>query len=177
VDRGRHGCYRYHPLGFSLVAPRTQDLHGRQGGAEELLELAHGGSRSSMRSRPRLLLEPILVGHVEQPEVHRIGDARGRRVDVRFKSASNADLCGMVDTIRFRAECLDRLTCLMVEVPALSQCKGATCPWPADSRSSISCSLNGSSSRKSRWRPGCHCSRIPGPGISANYVRYAPKAR
>jgi DNA-binding NtrC family response regulator len=94
-----------------------------------LLELAHGGTLFLDEiEAASYALQSLLVGQVEQPEVRRVGDARGRRVDVRFISASNADLRSLAGTPQFRADLFDRLSYLAVEVPALVQYREAILP-------------------------------------------------
>jgi DNA-binding NtrC family response regulator len=94
-----------------------------------LLELAHGGTLFLDEiEAASYALQSLLVGQVEQPEVRRIGDARGRPVDVRFISASNADLGALVSASRFRADLLDRLSYLVIEVPTLAECPEAIIP-------------------------------------------------
>lgn len=94
-----------------------------------LLELAHGGTLFLDEiEAASYALQSLLVGQVEQPEVRRIGDARGRRVDVRFISASNADLRILAATGRFRADLFDRLSYVVIDVPALAQYRDAILP-------------------------------------------------
>jgi DNA-binding NtrC family response regulator len=94
-----------------------------------LLELAHGGTLFLDEIEAASYgLQAMLVGQVEQPELRRVGDARSRPVDVRFISASNADLEALVTTGRFRADLLDRLGYLVVDVPPLVQCREAILP-------------------------------------------------
>ncbi len=60
-----------------------------------------------------------LLRAVEYGEVTRIGSSRPIRVDVRIVGATNESLPGMVDSGRFRADLLDRLSFEVITLPPL----------------------------------------------------------
>lgn len=85
-------------------------------------ELAEGGS---------LFLDEIanvpqnqqakLLRVLETGEYERVGSSRSRKADVRFISATNADLTAEVAAGRFRQDLLFRLNTIQIHVPALSE--------------------------------------------------------
>ncbi len=85
-------------------------------------ELADGGT---------LLLDEIgtleprqqakLLRVLETGEVERVGASRGRRIDIRILSATNADLASEVATGRFREDLLFRLNTIEIRLPPLRE--------------------------------------------------------
>jgi DNA-binding NtrC family response regulator len=62
-----------------------------------------------------------LLRVIETGEFERLGSSRTRKVDVRFLSASNADLHGEVAAGRFRQDLLFRLNTIEIRVPPLRE--------------------------------------------------------
>ncbi|HEX4952424.1 MAG TPA: sigma-54 dependent transcriptional regulator [Thermoanaerobaculia bacterium] len=68
-----------------------------------------------------LALQARLLRVLEDGEVRRLGDTKGRKVDVRVIAATHRDLEAEVAAGRFRADLYFRLAHLPVEVPALRE--------------------------------------------------------
>src|SRR5918993_537946 len=85
-----------------------------------LIEHATGGTlfldEIGTMSKP---LQAKLLRALESGEVRRIGENEGRRVDVRFVAATNADLRSAVDAGEFRSDLFYRLNVHRVHLPAL----------------------------------------------------------
>ena len=95
---------------------------GAEGSRAGLIEHASGGT---------LFLDEIgtmaagvqakLLRALEAGEVRRIGENEGRRVDVRFVAATNADLQAAVDAGTFRNDLYYRLNVIPMHVPPLRE--------------------------------------------------------
>jgi DNA-binding NtrC family response regulator len=85
-------------------------------------ELADGGTLlldeiGTLASRQQAKLLRVL----ESGEVERVGASRGRRIDVRILSATNADLSAEVAAGRFREDLLFRLNTIEIRLPPLRE--------------------------------------------------------
>ncbi len=60
-----------------------------------------------------------LLRVLETGEIQRVGSSKVRKVDVRFISATNADLAGIVEDGRFREDLLYRLNTVEIQLPPL----------------------------------------------------------
>ena len=69
-------------------------------------------------------LQAKLLRAVEAGEVRRIGENEGRRVDVRFVAATNADLQAAVDSGAFRSDLFYRLNVHRIHLPPLRERRG-----------------------------------------------------
>jgi transcriptional regulator with PAS, ATPase and Fis domain len=68
-----------------------------------------------------LAMQPKLLRVLQEGEVTRIGDTKGRRIDVRIVSATNRDLLADIDGSRFRADLYYRLSAFPVRLPSLRE--------------------------------------------------------
>ncbi len=68
-----------------------------------------------------LSLQAKLLRAVQEKEVRRIGETRGRRVAVRFISATNKDIREEVGSGRFREDLFFRLRVIPLEIPPLRE--------------------------------------------------------
>lgn len=66
-------------------------------------------------------VQAMLLRTLETREVVRVGDRKARKVDVRFLSATDADLEGAVASGRFREPLLHRVAEATVRVPSLTE--------------------------------------------------------
>ncbi len=85
---------------------RFEEAHGGTLFLDELATLSMGAQERLLRA-------------VEYGEITRIGSSRSIRVDVRIVAATNEHLPNLVDTGRFRADLLDRLSFEVVTLPPL----------------------------------------------------------
>ena len=87
-----------------------------------LVEEADGGTffLDEVADLP-LPLQAKLLRAVQEKEVRRIGETRGRRVAVRFVSATNKDIRDEVGSGRFREDLFYRLRVIPLEVPPLRE--------------------------------------------------------
>jgi two-component system response regulator HydG len=85
-----------------------------------LIEEAEGGTffLDEIGDLP-LALQAKLLRAIQEKEVRRVGDNHGRRVAVRFVSATNKDIWGEVGCGRFREDLYYRLRVIPVDVPPL----------------------------------------------------------
>ena len=95
-------------------------------------ELAHGGTlfldeiaNISLSQQARLLRV------IETGEVERVGSSKSRTVDVRFLSATNADLPAEVAEGRFREDLLFRLNAVEIRLPPLRERREDIAPLAA----------------------------------------------
>ncbi|TIV10771.1 MAG: sigma-54-dependent Fis family transcriptional regulator, partial [Mesorhizobium sp.] len=68
-----------------------------------------------------LEIQPFLLRVLEERVVHRIGDSRGRPVDVRLVASTNRDLKQEVAAGRFRSDLYYRIGAVSIRVPALRE--------------------------------------------------------
>ncbi|RFB80526.1 sigma-54-dependent Fis family transcriptional regulator [Methylovirgula sp. 4M-Z18] len=107
------------------------ELFGHVGGAftgasrdgrPGVFELANGGvlSLDEIGEMP-LDIQPFLLRVLEERVVHRIGDSRGRPVDVRLVASTNRDLKQEVAAGRFRRDLYYRIGAVSIMVPPLRE--------------------------------------------------------
>ncbi|RTL97238.1 MAG: sigma-54-dependent Fis family transcriptional regulator, partial [Hyphomicrobiales bacterium] len=89
-------------------------------GKPGVFELANGGvlSLDEIGEMP-LEIQPFLLRVLEERVVHRIGDSRGRPVDVRLIASTNRDLKREVEAGRFRRDLFYRISTVSIRVPPL----------------------------------------------------------
>ncbi|MBZ9814586.1 sigma-54-dependent Fis family transcriptional regulator [Mesorhizobium sp. CA7] len=89
-------------------------------GKPGVFELANGGvlSLDEIGEMP-LEIQPFLLRVLEERVVHRIGDNRGRPVDVRLVASTNRDLKQEVAAGRFRRDLYYRIGAVSITVPPL----------------------------------------------------------
>lgn len=85
-------------------------------------ELANGGvlSLDEIGEMP-LDIQPFLLRVLEERVVHRIGDTRGRPLDVRLVASTNRDLKQEVAAGRFRRDLYYRIGAVSITVPPLRE--------------------------------------------------------
>lgn len=66
-------------------------------------------------------LQPKLLRFLQEKEYERVGDSRTRKADIRFISATNAELGDLVREGRFRQDLFYRLNVIEIAVPALRE--------------------------------------------------------
>ncbi|MDK1492886.1 sigma-54-dependent Fis family transcriptional regulator [Sinorhizobium sp. 7-81] len=88
-------------------------------------ELANGGvlCLDEIGEMP-LDIQPFLLRVLEERVVHRLGDNRGRPVDVRLIASTNRDLKQEVAAGRFRRDLYYRISTVVVSVPPLREREG-----------------------------------------------------
>ncbi|SCB40439.1 Transcriptional regulator of acetoin/glycerol metabolism [Rhizobium hainanense] len=88
-------------------------------------ELANGGvlCLDEIGEMP-LDIQPFLLRVLEERVVHRLGDSRGRPVDVRLIASTNRDLKQEVAAGRFRRDLYYRIGAVVVNVPPLREREG-----------------------------------------------------
>ena len=91
-------------------------------GKPGVFELANGGvlSLDEIGEMP-LEIQPFLLRVLEERVVHRIGDSRGRPVDVRLIASTNRDLKQEVAAGRFRRDLYYRIGAVSIHVPPLRE--------------------------------------------------------
>lgn len=91
-------------------------------GKPGIFELANGGvlSLDEIGELP-LEIQPFLLRVLEERVVHRIGDSRGRPVDVRLVASTNRDLKQEVAAGRFRSDLYYRIGAVSIHVPPLRE--------------------------------------------------------
>lgn len=91
-------------------------------GKPGVFELANGGvlSLDEIGELP-LEIQPFLLRVLEERVVHRIGDSRGRLVDVRLVASTNRDLKQEVAAGRFRRDLYYRIGAVSITVPPLRE--------------------------------------------------------
>lgn len=106
----------------------------------ELFGYARGSFTGALRDKPGLVeeahrgtffldeigdlslpLQAKLLRVLQEKEIRRLGENRGRRVDVRFISATNKNLEQEVAAGRFRQDLYFRLKIIAIEIPPLRQ--------------------------------------------------------
>ena len=87
-----------------------------------LFEEAHGGTffLDEIGEMP-MALQAKLLRVIEDQEVVRLGDTRGRKVDVRILSATNRDLKEMMKEKHFRQDLYYRLSAMTIRIPPLRE--------------------------------------------------------
>ncbi len=85
-------------------------------------ELAHGGTLclDEIGELP-LELQPVLLRALEEGVIHRLGEAKPRRVDVRLLAMTNRGLREEVEAGRFRRDLFHRISVTRVRVPPLRE--------------------------------------------------------
>lgn len=73
-------------------------------------------------------LQAMLLYLLDRQSVRRLGEGKGRSVDVRVIAATNADLERLITLGSFRRDLLDRLDCLVLHVPPLRERKADILP-------------------------------------------------
>jgi transcriptional regulator of acetoin/glycerol metabolism len=91
-------------------------------GKPGVFEQASGGvlSLDEIGEMP-LEIQPFLLRVLEERVVHRIGDSRGRPVDVRLVASTNRDLKQEVAAGRFRSDLYYRIGAVSIKVPPLRE--------------------------------------------------------
>ncbi|MFI0844174.1 sigma-54-dependent Fis family transcriptional regulator [Mesorhizobium sp. IMUNJ 23232] len=91
-------------------------------GKPGIFELANGGvlSLDEIGEMP-LEIQPFLLRVLEERVVRRIGDSRGRPVDVRLIASTNRDLKQEVASGRFRSDLYYRIGAVSIKVPPLRE--------------------------------------------------------
>lgn len=91
-------------------------------GKPGVFELASGGvlSLDEIGEMP-LDIQPFLLRVLEERVVHRLGDSRGRPVDVRLVASTNRDLRQEVAAGRFRRDLFYRVSTVSIHVPPLRE--------------------------------------------------------
>ncbi|RUV02784.1 sigma-54-dependent Fis family transcriptional regulator, partial [Mesorhizobium sp. M6A.T.Cr.TU.017.01.1.1] len=91
-------------------------------GKPGVFELANGGvlSLDEIGELP-LEIQPFLLRVLEERVVHRIGDSRGRPVDVRLVASTNRDLKQEIAAGRFRRDLYYRIGAVSIIVPPLRE--------------------------------------------------------
>ncbi|WP_082496644.1 sigma-54-dependent Fis family transcriptional regulator [Aminobacter sp. DSM 101952] len=91
-------------------------------GKPGVFELANGGvlSLDEIGEMP-LEIQPFLLRVLEERVVHRLGDSRGRPVDVRLIASTNRDLKQEVAAGRFRRDLYYRIGTVSIHVPPLRE--------------------------------------------------------
>ncbi|WP_287322825.1 sigma 54-interacting transcriptional regulator [Mesorhizobium sp.] len=89
-------------------------------GKPGVFELANGGvlSLDEIGELP-LEIQPFLLRVLEERVVHRIGDSRGRPLDVRLVASTNRDLKQEIAAGRFRRDLYYRIGAVSITVPPL----------------------------------------------------------
>ncbi len=103
-------------FGYTKGAFTGADPNGRMGA----FELAAGGTLllDEIGELP-LETQATLLRALQDGEIHRVGDTRYRKVDVRIIAATNRNLEQMISEGRFRQDLYYRLNVITIEVPAL----------------------------------------------------------
>ena len=93
-------------------------------GKPGIFELANGGvlSLDEIGELP-LEIQPFLLRVLEERVVHRIGDSRGRPVDVRLVASTNRDLKQEVAAGRFRRDLYYRIGAVSITCPAAARAR------------------------------------------------------
>ncbi|MFB2550495.1 sigma-54-dependent Fis family transcriptional regulator [Ensifer soli] len=91
-------------------------------GKAGVFERAHRGvlSLDEIGEMP-IDIQPFLLRVLEERIVHRLGDSRGRTVDVRLVASTNRDLRQEVAAGRFRRDLFYRVSTVSIQVPPLRE--------------------------------------------------------
>jgi transcriptional regulator of acetoin/glycerol metabolism len=91
-------------------------------GKPGVFELAHGGvlSLDEIGELP-IDIQPFLLRVLEERIVQRLGDSRGRAVNVRLVASTNRDLKQEVEAGRFRRDLFYRISTVSIRVPPLRE--------------------------------------------------------
>ena len=107
-----------------LFGSRRGSFTGATGDRAGLVEAAHGGTLfldEIANTSPSLQIRLLRV--LQEREVRRIGDTKGRAVDVRLIAATNANLELLVGRKQFRQDLFYRLQVLHITIPPLRERK------------------------------------------------------
>jgi DNA-binding NtrC family response regulator len=106
------------------------ELFGHERGAFSGAEEARVGQVASAEGGTLLLdevcdvplaLQPKLLRVIQEREIHPVGAAAARRVDLRILATTQKDLRGEVDAKRFREDLFYRLDVIVLQVPPLRE--------------------------------------------------------
>jgi DNA-binding NtrC family response regulator/tetratricopeptide (TPR) repeat protein len=90
-----------------------------------LLESANGGTIFLDEiANASFALQTRLLRVLQEREVRRVGDAKGRAIDIRLIAATNMNLETLVEKGQFRADLFFRLKVLHIQIPPLRARKG-----------------------------------------------------
>ena len=107
-----------------LFGSRRGSFTGATSDRAGLIEAAHKGTLfldEISNTSPSLQIRLLRV--LQEKEVRRIGDAKGRAVDVRLIAATNSNLESLVEKGRFRQDLFYRLNVLHITTPPLRKRK------------------------------------------------------
>lgn len=122
---------------------RRGAFHGAADDRAGWFEAADRGSLLLARiAELPLVVQPLLLRAVEEPLIHRLGDAVSRTVDVRLLVTTDRDLETEVQTSRFREDLFYRLRVVRVQVPRLGS-RRKDIPFLADAFRRQACLAHG----------------------------------
>ena len=107
-----------------LFGSRRGSFTGATTDRTGLIEAAHKGTLfldEISNTSPSLQIRLLRV--LQEKEVRRIGDAKGRTVDVRLIAATNSNLESLVENGQFRQDLFYRLNVLHITIPPLRKRK------------------------------------------------------
>ena len=86
------------------------------------IEMAHGGTLflDEVGELP-LEMQVKLLRVLQEQVLYRIGDSKGRKVDVRFIAATNQDLIKLMEEKKFRSDLYYRLNVIQLTMPPLRE--------------------------------------------------------
>ena len=105
-----------------IFGSRRGSFTGATGDRPGLIESAHKGTLfldEIANTSPALQAKLLRV--LQEKEIRRLGDSKGRKVDIRLVAATNANLEKLVEQGRFRQDLLFRLKVLHIQIPPLHE--------------------------------------------------------